>query len=101
MSEALSVTTLLHGPRLAWAIELMRPRVVLFLDEPAWQGSGLEVTQSGHHIPDPHREGQVYEGWWGRTADESRIVGKTPQHPAMHNLYSRADMDAFLRAAPR
>jgi hypothetical protein len=100
LAETLSVTTLLHGPDLKWAIRLMQPHIVLFLDEPAWHESGMSASHAPHHIPDPHREGQVYEGWWGRTRDENLIVGKAPQHPAMHNLYNRADMDTFLRSRP-
>ncbi len=100
MSEALSVTTLLHGQRLDWALRLMRPHVVLFLDEPAWQGAELTAIRATHRVPDPHRPGQVYEGWWGRTEDDALIVGKAPQHPATHRLYGRHDMDAFLRSVP-
>jgi hypothetical protein len=61
--------------------------------------SGLEVRQVAHHITDPHRRGQVYEGFWGRTPD-GRVVGKAPQHPTTHNLYRDADMLGFLRSAP-
>jgi hypothetical protein len=42
----------------------------------------------------------VYEGFWGATADGT-VVGKAPQHPAMHNLYRAEDMDRFLASAPR
>ena len=100
-SDALSVAALLHGGgRLDWAVTLMRPRVVLFLDEPAWQSAQLDISGRpiSWHIPDPFRTGQVYEGWWARTVD-GRLAGKAPQHPAAHNLYRRDDMDDFLQSA--
>jgi hypothetical protein len=103
MSEALSVTTILHGAsHLAWALAVMRPHVVLFLDEPGWQESKLTATHTGYQLRDPFRAGKVYEGWWGTTADGDAgtgpfIVGKAPQHPAAHKLYRRVDMDNFLR----
>lgn len=100
MTESVSVTTMLHGgEHLAWALELMRPRVVLFLDEPAWRASAVTVTQRSHTMRDPYRSGQLYEGWWG-TTENDLIIGKAPQHPAAHKLYRRVDMDAFLRASP-
>lgn len=102
-SDALAVTTLLHvgddAGRLAWARDLMQPRVVLFLDEPSWQASGLEVRRQHHYVPDPHRSQQVYEGFWG-TAGDGVVIGKAPQHPATHNLYRAEDMDRFLAAVP-
>lgn len=102
-SDAIAVTTLLHvgesQDRLAWARDLMRPRVLLFLDEPSWQASGIPVRQQRHYVPDPHRAQQVYEGFWS-VADDATVVGKSPQHPAMHNLYRAEDMDRFLAAAP-
>ena len=102
-SDALAVTTLLHvgddPERLPWARALMRPHVVLFLDEPSWQGAALDVRKHRHHVPDPHRPQQVYEGFWATTGDAT-VVGKSPQHPAMHNLYRAEDMHRFLAAAP-
>jgi len=101
--DALALTTLLHlgdeNDRLSRAIQLCEPQMILFLDEPSWVRSGLEVRQVAHHINDPHRTGQVYEGFWGRTAD-GRVVGKAPQHPTTHNLYRDDDMSGFLRSAP-
>lgn len=104
LGESLSLTTLLHvgddPGRLRDALALFSPRVVLFLDEPSWLGSGLEVNrQVKHYIKDPHRPGQVYEGFWGEMPD-GVVVGKSPQHPTMHNLYKAADMAGFLKAAP-
>ncbi|MFL6204133.1 MAG: hypothetical protein ACJ739_02165 [Acidimicrobiales bacterium] len=103
-SESLSLTTLVHVGRdpgqLAVARELCRPRVVVFLDEPAWQSAGLDVATAPFSVPDPHRPGQVYEGWWG-TTPEGSVVGKSPQHPTMHRLYRADDLTAWLRAAPR
>lgn len=102
-SDALAVTTLLHvgtdPDRLAWARDLMRPQVLLFLDESSWQASGIAVRKQLHHVPDPHRPQQVYEGFWA-VADDGTVVGKSPQHPATHNLYRTEDMDRFLAAAP-
>lgn len=102
-SDALAVTTLLHvgedRGRLQWARELMRPHVILFLDEPSWQASGIVVRKQLHYVPDPHRPQQVYEGFWAG-ADAGTVIGKSPQHPATHNLYRAADMDRFLAAAP-
>jgi hypothetical protein len=101
-SDALAVTTLLHvgqdNERLVWARNLMRPQVLLFLDEPSWQGSGISVHKRPHHVPDPHRSTQVYEGFWS-VADDGTVVGKSPQHPATHNLYRTEDMDRFLNGA--
>ena len=101
--EALSLTTVLHlgdeGERLRRMLEVCRPRLVLFLDEPSWARSGLQVRPVAHHITDPYRRGQVYEGFWG-AGDDGLTVGKSPQHPSTHNLYRDDDMLAFLRAAP-
>jgi hypothetical protein len=104
LAEALSLTTLLHvgdrADRLSHALQLFSPQVVLFLDEPSWAASGLQVTRPAKHfIKDPHRVGQVYEGFWGETP-EGVVVGKSPQHPTTHNLYRADDMAGFLRAAP-
>lgn len=102
-SDALAVSTLLHvgddPSRLAWARDVLRPCVVLFLDDASWQGSGIEVRRQLHYVPDPHRPQQVYEGFWGTAADGT-VVGKSPQHPATHNLYRAEDMDRFLGSAP-
>jgi hypothetical protein len=103
VNEALSVTTLLHQAddpsRLQHALELCQPRTILFLDEPSWERSGVSVREVPHYINDPHREGQVYEGFWAGRAGGATI-GKAPQHPTMHNLYREEDMLAFLRSAP-
>jgi hypothetical protein len=103
-SEALAVSALVHvgdSPgALALARSTCRPAVVLFLDEPAWQASGWQASGvQPHHVPDPHRDGQVYQGFWGRLAD-GLVVGKAPQHPSMHRFYRREDMREFLRSAP-
>ena len=103
VSEALAVSALLHQggdpARLRVALDVCHPRLVLFLDEPSWERSGLSARQTPHYIHDPHREGQVYEGFWGK-GDEDLIIGKSPQHPTMHNLYREEDMVAFLCSAP-
>ena len=102
--ESLSLTTLVHvgsdPAQLAVARDLCRPRVIVFLDEPAWQSASLDVATEPFSVPDPHRAGQVYEGWWGTTA-AGEVVGKSPQHPTMHRLYRADDLTAWLRAAPR
>ncbi len=104
LGESLSMTTLLHvgddQARFSNAFAVLGPRVVLFLDEPSWLGSGLEVQRPvNHYIKDPHRAGQVYEGFWGQLAD-GVAVGKAPQHPTTHNLYRQEDMVGFLRCVP-
>jgi len=104
LGEALALTSLLHvgdePERLSTAIDLFEPQVILFLDEASWQASGLTVTNSVlHHIKDPHRPGQVYEGFWARM-DAGVVVGKSPQHPTTHNLYRAEEMIAFLKGAP-
>ncbi len=103
LHDALSLSGLLHmgdePARLERAVELSEPQTILFLDEPSWERSGLEVRQVAHHIVDPHRRGQVYEGFWGHTPD-GRVVGKAPQHPTTHNLYRAEDMLGYLRSAP-
>ena len=105
MSEALAVTGLVHvgdgTARLALAMSVCRPAVVLFLDEPAWQSAGWDVRMTMHHIPDPHRDGKVYQGFWGTRPSDNVIVGKAPQHPSAHRFYRREDMDAFLASLPR
>ena len=104
LGEALTLTSVLHvgdqPDRLTAALRLCKPRVVLFLDEPSWNLSGLEARkQVNHYIKDPHRPGQVYEGFWGELAD-GVVVGKAPQHPTTHKLYRAEDMVGFLQAAP-
>ena len=104
-SEALAVTALVHvgeqRAHLERALATCRPRVVLFLDEPAWQASGWEGQGrvALHHIDDPHREGLVYQGQW-TVRDDGTIAGKAPQHPSAHRFYRATDMDEFLRALP-
>lgn len=102
--ETLSVSALLHlgvdASGLGRAVDLMRPRLMVFLDETAWRAASITIDRRDeHHIADPHRSGQVYEGFWGVTRD-GVVVGKAPQHPAAHRLYARADIDTYLRAAP-
>lgn len=104
-SDAVAVSGLVHigddPGRLATAMSAVRPHVVLFLDEPAWTAAALDPERvEAHHVPDPHRAGQVYQGQWGRLRQSGRIVGKAPQHPSMHRLYDRGDMDRFLAACP-
>lgn len=104
MTEALAVSAFVHladePARLTLARDATRPHVVLFLDEAAVQSSRLEARAVVHRsVPDPHRDGQAYEGWWGRL-DDGTIVGKAPQHPSAHRLYRATDMDGFLRACP-
>ena len=74
LGESLALTTLLHvgedPSRFATATALFWPRVIRFLDGPAWLASGLDVGKYvTHYIKDPHRSGQVYEGFWGEAAD--------------------------------
>lgn len=102
--EALSAAAVLHGqePGAARAsIALAQPRVVVALDDAAIDL--LPATRTGDRdelrIRDPHRPRQEYTGWWAVTAG-GVVVGKAPQHPAAHNFYKRADLDAFLAAAP-
>ncbi len=108
LPEALSLGALVHlgdePARLAWVRARLDPRLVLFLDEPAWEharnrGDLVVSRPEVHHIPDPHRPGQVYEGFWAR-AEDGVLVGKSPQHPSTHRLYSASDMDAFLTSTP-
>ena len=103
-SEALSVTALLHvgedSGRVLWAEERCHPHVTLFLDDAARTAVPLPETLSTASIPDPHRPGTVYEGWWAVQGD-GRSVGKAPQHPASHRFYRASDMDGFLSRLPR
>jgi hypothetical protein len=104
LGEALALTTLMHvgedPSRFSTAFDLFAPRVVVFLDEPSWVASGLTVKKMvNHYIKDPHRAGQVYEGFWGEL-DDGVVVGKSPQHPTTHKLYRAEDMAGFLRSAP-
>jgi hypothetical protein len=103
-TDAVAVSGLVHvgdePQRLTQATAILRPHVVLFLDEAAWAAAHLDTErQQAHHVPDPHRPGQVYQGLWARTHDGT-IVGKAPQHPAMHRLYDASEMDRFLSACP-
>ena len=104
LGEVLTLTSVLHvgdqPERLTAALELCRPRVLLFLDEPSWVLSGLDAKkQVNHYIKDPHRTNQVYEGFWAELAD-GLVVGTSPQHPTTHKLYRAEDMVGFLRSAP-
>jgi hypothetical protein len=103
-TEALSLTALVHlgeePDRLAQAEVQCQPRMLVFLDEPAWRASHIEARGNPHLVPDPHRDGQGYEGFWGVTPD-GRIVGKSPQHPSTHRLYRAEDLTDYLHAAPR
>lgn len=103
-AESLALTTLVHvgedPSHLAMATSTCRPRMVVFLDEPAWRSAGIDVAVDRLAVPDPHRPGQVYEGWWGTLADGA-VVGKAPQHPIMHRLYAAEDLSQWLRSAPR
>ena len=104
--DALAVTALLHvgdkpKERVAWAISTLDPVVTLFLDEASWAESGITaVDRIAVPVPDPHRPGKSYEGFWSRQGHD-RIVGKAPQHPASHKLYRADDLDRFLRSLPR
>ena len=105
-TEALALTTLLPSAgepeRVERAVEAFEPRVVLFLDEPSWAAS-LGLFDVGalvpHYITDPHRPKQAYEGFWASRSD-GLVVGKSPQHPATHNLYRADDIVGYLRSAP-
>jgi hypothetical protein len=103
-AESLALTTLVHvgeqPQHLALAQRTCRPRMTVFLDEPAWQSADLDVATAALAIPDPHRAGQMYEGWWGTTTDGA-VVGKAPQHPTMHRLYRAEDLSRWLQRAPR
>ena len=86
-TEALALTTLLPAggqpERVARAIEVFEPRLVLFLDEPSWAASRAlfnGVEQMPHYITDPHRPKQVYEGFWS-VRDDGVVVGKSPAAP--------------------
>jgi len=105
-SDALALTALLptagHSERVARAIEVFEPRVVLFFDEPSWADSLalFDVDELvPHYITDPHRPKQTYEGFWAQRRD-GLVVGKAPQHPATHNLYKADDILGYLRSAP-
>ena len=102
-AEALALTMLVHvgedPGRLDLATATCRPRMTVFLDEPAWEAAEPDVETTRLAIPDPHRPGQTYEGWWGTAADGA-VVGKSPQHPTMHQLYSAADLREWLHEAP-
>ncbi len=105
-TEALALTALLPAggrpDRVARAVEALDPQLVLFLDEPSWAASRGRfdiIQQVPHYITDPHRPKQAYEGFWGRTGD-GVVVGKSPQHPATHNLYRADDILGYLRSAP-
>jgi hypothetical protein len=103
LPSALSCGALVHvgeqPARLAATIATCRPCVVLFLDEAAWNASGWDVKAEPHHVPDPHRDGKVYQGFWGRR-DDGLVVGKAPQHPSARRFYAWSDMSGFLRSAP-
>jgi len=101
--SALAVSALVHlgdqPDRLATAMATCRPAVVLFLDEPAWTAAHWQLHATAHHVPDPHRPGQVYQGFWGTDAN-GLVVGKAPQHPSAHRFYAWDDMATFLRSIP-
>ncbi|GAC1586718.1 MAG: hypothetical protein NVS3B21_01050 [Acidimicrobiales bacterium] len=101
-SDALSLTAVLHTAddpgRVHWATKLCAPGLTLFLDEASRETAAVEAGPI-LSIPDPHREGTTYDGWW-TTSEDGQVLGKAPQHPASHRFYRAADMDTFLRAAP-
>ena len=101
-SNALATSALMHvgddPSRLRPAIELLQPEVILFLDEVAWEAAAMPADTVPFAIPDPHRPKVVYQGCWGTSG--RRVVGKSPQHPAAHQLYGAHDMTSFLRAVP-
>ena len=101
-SDALSVAAVIHAgedaDRVRWAVECCAPRIILFLDEASRETAGVTAGAT-ISIPDPHREGTTYDGWWLRSAD-GIIWGKAPQHPASHRFYRAQDMDAYLHATP-
>jgi hypothetical protein len=103
-AECLALTALVHvgddPTHLQLADDTCQPRLTVFLDEPAWEAAALDVPVTPLSVPDPHRPGQVYEGWWG-TCEDGRVVGKSPQHPTMHRLYRAEDLTDWLRQAPR
>ncbi|MEA2684968.1 MAG: hypothetical protein QOE93_163 [Actinomycetota bacterium] len=105
VTEALALTAFLPAgsqpERVGRAIQAMEPQLVLFLDEPSWAASRslLDGEQVSHYITDPHRPKQVYEGFWGKRSD-GVVIGKSPQHPATHNLYRADDITGYLRSAP-
>jgi hypothetical protein len=105
MADALALTTLLHvgddPERFRKARELSTPRMILFLDEPSFERAAIDgIHREPHFIRDPHRAAQVYEGFWAYNGDGA-VVGKSPQHPATHNLYLVDDMISYLRSAPQ
>lgn len=90
-----------HPERLAWARRVMRPGLVLFLDEAAWEAAGLSLAERATYpMIDPHRLGQRYEGFWA-VDGEGTVIGKAPQHPAANRLYRPEDLTGFLSSAPR
>lgn len=99
-AEALALTTLVHCGEDASVVELAqrtcRPRVVLYLDEQAAAGAPADLPKQEAEIPDPHRGGQAYAGWWATLADGT-VLGKAPQHPTMHRLYDSDDMAGWLQ----
>ncbi|MGH9225202.1 MAG: hypothetical protein ACRD2W_15790 [Acidimicrobiales bacterium] len=65
---------------------------MLFLDEPSWERSALEVVQpESHYITDPTGQARCTKGFWGRM-DGGVVVGKAPQRAD--------DMLGYLRSAP-
>lgn len=102
-AECLALTALVHvgdePHHLRLATSTCLPCTTVFLDEPAWRSSGLDLPVTRLAVPDPHRPGQLYEGWWATTA-EGLVVGKAPQHPTMHRLYRAGDLTRWLQAAP-
>jgi hypothetical protein len=103
-TEALSLTTLVHlghePARLARAEAQCQPRMLLFLDEPAWRVGEVEARGNSFVVPGPRGGAEASEGFWGITGD-GRVVGRSPQHPSTHRLYRAEDLTGFLRAAPR
>lgn len=104
VAECLALTALVHvgdaADHLARATATCRPRLTVFLDEPAWEAAGLDLELVRRSVPDPYREGQVYEGWWALDGDGT-VVGKAPQHPTMHRVYRAEDLTDWLLSTPR
>ena len=101
ITEALSVTTLLHGDGTWMGARARCARVVLFLDEPAWNAAGISgETALTPHADPRSRSAPARSTRAGGARPVTAIVGKAPQHPAAHKLYRRSDIDGFLRSIP-
>ncbi len=90
----------LSGQGIGEILKVCQPRVILYLDQESERSSPRKATNpTPISIHNPYHLDQSYRGWWSSEPD-GVILGKAPQHPAAHRLYSKDSLTTFLAALP-